>query len=282
MNHRRKRFIQEMGIGPVWMRRGPAVDELSANRVSADGTSADDHGSRDRDIPSESFAASIPATALSDPKVEAQIPHAEVALGTAPAANDVARMDWAELKQNVAACVKCRLCQTRTKTVFGIGDEKAGWLFVGEGPGRNEDAKGEPFVGPAGKLLDNMLLSLGLRRGENAYIANTVKCRPIGPDGRDRPPALDEAEACRPYLERQIDLIQPKIIVALGKTAAISLLGLDPDTPVTKLRGTVHQYRGLPLIVTYHPAYLLRKLSEKGKAWSDLCLAMRTYGDVSR
>ncbi|MDQ9170600.1 uracil-DNA glycosylase [Oxalobacteraceae bacterium R-40] len=282
MNHRRTRFIQEMGIGPVWKRRGPEADERSANHDSAAGTPAGDHKSRDRDIPSESFAVSIPATALTDLKDEAQVPHAATTLGAAPAADEVARMDWAELKHNVAACVKCRLCQTRTKTVFGVGDEKAGWLFVGEGPGRSEDAKGEPFVGPAGKLLDNMLLSLGLRRGENAYIANTVKCRPIGPDGRDRPPALDEAEACRPYLERQIDLIQPKIIIALGKTAAISLLGLDSDTPVTKLRGRVHQYRDLPLIVTYHPAYLLRKLSEKGKAWSDLCLAMRTYGDVSR
>jgi DNA polymerase len=142
--------------------------------------------------------------------------------------------------------------------------------------------QGEPFVGPAGKLLDNMLLAIGLKRGENAYIANIVKCRPIGADGRDRPPSPDEAAACMPYLQRQIALIQPAIIVALGKTAALSLLGLDQDTPVAQLRGKVHRFAGLPLVVTYHPAYLLRKLTDKGKTWSDLCLAMSTYADNNR
>ncbi|MGV3742375.1 MAG: uracil-DNA glycosylase [Burkholderiaceae bacterium] len=277
VNTRRTRFIQEMGVGPVWQRRelaiGPAIHGQSVEVAPADAEKPE----------TESTHTSIPAMdGAARMTVDDDIGHIPHGNGTAPVAAEVASMGWAELKQNVAACVKCRLCQTRTKPVFGIGDEEADWLFVGEGPGRSEDIKGEPFVGPAGKLLDNMLLSLGLRRGENAYIANTVKCRPIGSDGRDRPPAADEAEACRPYLERQIDLIRPKIIVALGKTAAISLLGLDPDTPVTKLRGKVHEYRGLPLIVTYHPAYLLRKLSEKSKSWSDLSLAMRTYADNAR
>ncbi|HJV50137.1 MAG TPA: uracil-DNA glycosylase, partial [Noviherbaspirillum sp.] len=145
---------------------------------------------------------------------------------------------------------------------------------------RNEDLRGEPFVGPAGKLLDNMLLAMGLRRGENAYIANIVKCRPTDDSGRDRPPAPDEAAACMPYLRRQIELIQPTVIVALGKTAALSLLGLDPDTPVSKLRGSVHRYAERPLIVTYHPAYLLRSLPDKKKAWADLCLAMSTYAGL--
>ena len=186
-------------------------------------------------------------------------------------------MDWPQLKEMVSGCTKCGLCRGRTQTVFGVGDEKAKWLFVGEGPGRNEDQQGKPFVGPAGKLLDNMLLSIGVKRGENAYIANIVKCRPTDANGRDRPPTPEESAACMPYLERQIELIQPAVIVALGKTAALSLLQLDPATPVSKLRGTVHRYAGRPLIVTYHPAYLLRSLPDKRKTWVDLCLAMNTY-----
>jgi uracil-DNA glycosylase len=278
VNTRRTRFIQEMGVGPVWQQRRGLTTESAAPEKPADVILA-------QDSKPEADNTHIPFSGVDEAvrmPVEMNIGNASHVNGTAPAPDEVSHMNWEQLQQNVASCVKCRLCQTRTKTVFGVGDEEADWLFVGEGPGRNEDMKGEPFVGPAGKLLDNMLLSLGLRRGENAYIANTVKCRPIGQDGRDRPPAIDEAEACRPYLERQIDLIKPKIIVALGKTAAISLLGLDPDMPVTKLRGQVHEYRGLPLIVTYHPAYLLRKLSEKSKSWSDLCLAMRTYADNPR
>jgi DNA polymerase len=197
-----------------------------------------------------------------------------------PSAGSVATMGWTELKSAVAVCTKCGLCQGRTQSVFGVGDEKAKWLFVGEGPGRNEDLTGEPFVGKAGKLLDNILLSMGLKRGENAYIANIVKCRPTDATGKDRPPTPDETAACMPYLERQIELIQPSILVALGKTAALSLLGLDPETPVSKLRGKVHQYAGRPLVVTYHPAYLLRNMSDKRKTWADLCLAMATYANA--
>jgi DNA polymerase len=182
------------------------------------------------------------------------------------------------LKSVVSSCTKCDLCKTRTQTVFGVGDQKARWLFVGEGPGRNEDFQGLPFVGPAGKLLDNMMIAMGLKRGENTYIANIVKCRPTDAAKKDRQPTPEEAGACMPYLERQIALINPTVIVALGKTAAISLLQLNPDTPVGKLRGTVHRYANRPLIVTYHPAYLLRSLKEKGKVWADLCLAMQTFG----
>lgn len=188
-------------------------------------------------------------------------------------------MAWPELKETVAACRRCGLCNGRKNTAFGIGDEKAKWLFIGEGPGRNEDIQGEPFVGAAGKLLDNMMGAMGLKRGDNAYIANIVKCRPTDENGRDRPPSPQEVASCLPYLQRQIALIQPTVLVALGKTAAISLLGLDPATAVSKLRGSVHQYQGLPLVVTYHPAYLLRQLGDKSKAWADLCLAMTTYAD---
>jgi uracil-DNA glycosylase family 4 len=158
--------------------------------------------------------------------------------------------------------------------VFGVGDEKADWLFVGEGPGADEDVQGEPFVGQAGKLLDNMLMAIKLKRGKNVYIANVVKCRP--PDNRN--PAADEIAQCLPYLERQIALIQPKLIVALGKTAANALLG--KDATIGSLRGTLHDYHGIPLIVTYHPAYLLRSPTEKAKAWQDLCFALETMQKV--
>jgi uracil-DNA glycosylase family 4 len=182
----------------------------------------------------------------------------------------VACLDWPQLKEAVRDCTACKLRAGCTQTVFGVGDEKAEWLFVGEGPGADEDALGEPFVGEAGKLLDNMLMAIKLKRGKSVYIANIVKCRP--PDNRT--PAADEIAACLPYLQRQIELIQPKLIVALGKVASNALLG--KDATLASLRGTLHDYRGIPLIVTYHPAYLLRSPSEKAKAWQDLRMAVRT------
>jgi DNA polymerase len=241
---RREIFLKEMGIDPLWRLRGAGST-----------------------VPMKQQTAST-ETLINVPDVAA-----------APPADDIVNMDWSALRAAVASCTKCGLCQGRTQTVFGTGDVKAKWLFVGEGPGRNEDLQGEPFVGPAGKLLDNMLLAMGLKRGINVYIANIVKCRPTGPDGRDRPPTLEESSACMPYLHRQIALIQPTVIVALGKTAAVTLLGMDETTSVGQLRGKVHQFAGLPLVVTYHPAYLLRKLEDKGKTWRDLCLAMNTYAE---
>ncbi len=183
----------------------------------------------------------------------------------------IARLGWPELKTMVRDCTACRLRAGCTQTVFGVGDQQADWLFVGEGPGADEDAKGEPFVGQAGKLLDSMLLALKLKRGDNVYIANIVKCRPPG----NRAPEADEVAACLPYLQRQIRLIQPKVIVALGKTAATALLRTG-DVALGPLRGRTHDFDGIPLIVTYHPAYLLRSPLEKAKAWQDLCLARRT------
>ena len=184
--------------------------------------------------------------------------------------SSIMRMDWSELKASVAACVACPLHARRNRTVFGVGDENADWLFVGEGPGADEDAQGEPFVGQAGKLLDNMLAAINLKRGKNVYIANVIKCRP--PGNRNQEPA--EALACEPYLHRQIELIRPKLIVALGKVAAVNLLAREAS--VASLRGKLHEYRGIPLIVTYHPAYLLRSLHDKAKAWADLCYAVET------
>ncbi len=182
----------------------------------------------------------------------------------------IAALEWRDFAADVDACTACPLCRGRRKSVPGVGDPNAEWLFVGEGPGAEEDAKGEPFVGQAGKLLDNMLAALGLARGANVYIANVVKCRPPG----NRTPEPAEADACRPYLDRQVALLQPRLIVALGKSAATTLL--DVDATIGSLRGRVHDYGGVPLVVTYHPAYLLRNLPDKSKAWEDLLLARRT------
>jgi uracil-DNA glycosylase len=260
---RRAIFLNEIGVGPLWLRRRPAAPPAVPQ-------------------PARSEIAAAAPIALANELDDFFVTPGDrtLASATVPTTSDapaIADMDWTQLQATVSGCVRCGLCRGRTQTVFGVGDPQAKWLFVGEGPGRNEDLRGEPFVGPAGKLLDNMLLAMGLRRGENAYIANIVKCRPTGDDGRDRPPSAEEIAACMPYLQRQIALIQPAIIIALGKTAALSLLGLDPATPVSRLRGKVHRYAELPLIVTYHPAYLLRNLADKKKTWADLCLAMESY-----
>lgn len=239
-DERRVRMLREMEIGPVWRLR--------------------DAGAPPADEPIQTQSA----------PVAAQSPE-EVAV---PVADDrravIMRMDWTQIKASVASCIQCPLHARRNKTVFGVGDENADWLFVGEGPGADEDAQGEPFVGQAGKLLDSMLAAIKLKRGENVYIANVVKCRPPG----NRNPEASEALACEPYLHRQIELIRPKLIVALGKVAAVNLLARDAS--VASLRNKVHQYRGIPLIVTYHPAYLLRSLPEKARAWEDLCFAVDT------
>lgn len=255
---RRSAFIAEMGLGPVWTLRD-ATPEKNPLPDMSNGQSAFLH-----------------AEAELAPSLLTAVP---VAPSTVNPTIRIAEMNWSALAATVAECTQCGLCRNRTHTVLGAGDQNAKWLFVGEGPGRNEDLQGEPFVGVAGKLLDNLLVSMGLRRGENAYIANIVKCRPTDANGDDRPPTAEEAAACLPYLERQIALIQPAVIVALGKTAAVSLLGLSANIAVAALRGTVHRYREMPVIVTYHPAYLLRQPAEKGKVWSDLCLAMTTYSE---
>jgi len=186
----------------------------------------------------------------------------------------IMRMDWPALKEAVAQCRDCPLHAKRNKTVFGVGDENADWMFIGEGPGADEDALGDPFVGQAGKLLDNMLAAIELKRGENVYIANVVKCRPPG----NRNPEPAEALKCEPFLQRQIALIKPRLIIALGRVAAVNLLARDAS--VASMRGRVLDYNGTPLIVTYHPAYLLRSLTEKAKAWEDLCFAVKTMKEL--
>lgn len=191
-----------------------------------------------------------------------------------PSQPGLGEADWAQLRERVSRCDACGLCRQRKQAVFGTGIENAPWLFVGEGPGAEEDDQGEPFVGQAGKLLDAMLSSIQLSRQRNVYIANVVKCRPPG----NRTPTLDEAAACADYLDRQIELVSPRLIVALGKTAALRLTG--QDTSLASLRGKVHHYRNYPVLVTYHPAYLLRNLPDKSKAWEDLVRARRLIADL--
>jgi DNA polymerase len=184
----------------------------------------------------------------------------------AGAGTSIAQMDLRALQAAVSNCTKCALHATRTNTVFGVGNPEASWLFVGEAPGAEEDRQGEPFVGRAGQLLNAMLFALGLKR-EEVYIANVLKCRP--PNNRD--PQADEVMQCEPYLLRQIELIKPEVIVALGRHAAHSLL--KTELPLGRLRGMKHDYHGTPLVVTYHPAYLLRSPGDKARAWDDLRLA---------
>ncbi|MDH3947614.1 MAG: uracil-DNA glycosylase [Gammaproteobacteria bacterium] len=187
--------------------------------------------------------------------------------------NDVSvvkSLDWSDLKQQVESCQLCELHATRTQAVFGVGNQQADWLIVGEAPGADEDRQGEPFVGRAGQLLNEMLKAIGLKR-EQVYIANILKCRP--PNNRD--PKPEEAASCSPYLQRQIELIQPKVILALGRIAAQRLL--QCNTSLARLRGQAHQLETTqsPVIVTYHPAYLLRSPAEKRKAWQDLQFARK-------
>ncbi|HWA39573.1 MAG TPA: uracil-DNA glycosylase [Burkholderiales bacterium] len=183
-------------------------------------------------------------------------------------------MEWIPLKNAVSGCTACGLHQSRTQTVFGVGDENADWMLIGEAPGAEEDRLGDPFVGQAGKLLDNMLAALGLNRRENVYIANVLKCRPPG----NRNPEPEEVAKCSPFLQKQIGLIRPRLIVAMGRFAAQTLLASDAS--IASLRGKVHRYQGVPLVVTYHPAYLLRNLPDKAKAWEDLVFARKTMAGL--
>ena len=198
--------------------------------------------------------------------MEASAP-AAVASPAAPVA--VNALDWPDLAARVANCKACSLCEQRKQAVLGVGDLQPDWLFIGEGPGAEEDVKGEPFVGQAGKLLDNMLAALDLARGNKVYIGNAVKCRPPG----NRTPEAAEMAACWPWLERQIELLRPKIIVLLGKAAVHAVL--HDDKSLASMRGKRFEYRGIPVVVTYHPAYLLRNLPDKAKAWEDLLFARR-------
>ncbi len=237
-----KPILEEFGLWPLWARR------LAPTETSADVSS---------DMPPAAHAQARDALAGGSPDDGDATP--------------VEQLDWDALAARVAGCRACSLCEHRTQTVFGVGDRQADWLLVGEAPGQQEDLQGEPFVGQAGKLLDNILAAVQLQRGKNVYIANVLKCRP--PNNRDPEPA--EVMQCEPYLKRQVALLQPKLIVVMGRFAAQSIL--NSQASIASMRGRIHHYEGVPVIVTYHPAYLLRNLPDKAKAWADWCLARATY-----
>ena len=201
---------------------------------------------------------------------EANSPSAPRPLAARP--SGVAAMDWPALREAVAGCEACGLCRGRQNTVFGVGHEQAQWMIIGEAPGEQEDRQGEPFVGKAGQLLDNMLRAVGLTRAEagpeqQVYIANVLKCRPP----MNRNPEPQEVAQCEPFLKRQVELVAPKLILAMGRFAVQSIL--QTGEPIGRLRGRVHAYQGVPVVVTYHPAYLLRNPADKARSWDDLCLA---------
>ena len=245
----REDMMVELGLTPTWRRRGEVAMLPAATACSAPAVPEPVSPAAPRSAPSQEGATR---------------------------SERIASLAWDGFAADVDACTACGLCRTRNKSVPGVGVADAEWLFVGEAPGAEEDARGEPFVGQAGRLLDNMLAALGLARERNVYIANVLKCRPPN----NRTPEPGETDACRPYLERQVELIRPKLIVALGKSAASLLLGTDAT--IASLRGRVHHYRGSPLIVTYHPAYLLRNLPDKAKAWEDMVLARRIVATSDR
>jgi DNA polymerase len=213
----------------------------------------------------------LPRDAVDSADEEAAAEGAALVAGEGPV-SESGSATWDELRRCVADCTRCALSESRTNTVFGVGNTDADWMIIGEAPGAEEDRQGEPFVGRAGQLLDQMLLAIGQSRA-NVFIANILKCRP--PNNRD--PKPDEAAACRDYLEQQIRLVRPKIVLAVGRIAAQNLLG--SDEPVGRMRGKPHDLGGIPLVVTYHPAYLLRSPSQKRKSWNDLCLARRLVAE---
>jgi DNA polymerase len=246
MRHpRRIDYLRALGV-QVWVPRG------------SDRSGEDVDVSAPRNVPEPMRPPAVVAAPIPDVTI--------IARSGQPAPPIEVPKDWDGLRAMVKDCTRCKLCSTRTQTVFGVGPAEATLMVVGEGPGADEDAQGEPFVGRAGKLLDEMLAAIGRSRRENTFIANVVKCRPPG----NRDPEPDEAEACRPYLEQQIRLVKPRLIVALGRIAAQRLLATDQ--PLAKLRGPVHHYGPdrTPLFITYHPAYLLRSPREKAKSWEDL------------
>jgi DNA polymerase len=253
---RRERILEEIGIGPRWRLRARG-ERTPPQRAGG--------GLADEELAPQAMPAPPRAG-----QSTARVRDADSALELDERAARIARMDWPELKSQVAGCTACQLCKTRTNTVFGVGDERAEWMIVGEAPGAEEDARGEPFVGQAGRLLDSMLAAIGLRRDANVYIANVLKCRPPG----NRNPEPFEVQQCSPHLIRQLELIKPKLILAMGRFAAQTLLATDAS--IASLRGRQFQYQGVPLIVSYHPAYLLRNLPDKAKAWEDLCFARAT------
>ena len=266
LDPRQRAMLSEMGI-EVWLAE-PSAAPATADAGPVAGVA-----------PAPPMAVS-PASATR-PARQPPVPAAQSTRSESPGAavplrprpDGIEAMDWAALQAGVSTCQACQLCQGRKNTVFGTGDLQADWLIVGEAPGEEEDRQGEPFVGASGLLLDNMLRALQLDRAKGVYITNVLKCRPPA----NRNPQAAEVAECAPWLQRQIELLRPRIILALGRFAVQSLL--QTDEPIGKLRGQRHSYHGVPVIVSYHPDYLLRNLPEKARAWADLCLARQVLSE---
>lgn len=280
LDARQRAMLAEMGV-KVWAPKPTPPADAIAQATEAVAPVASPRTASPMAMPAPARAPLVAAPAPvreAVPRPAAAPAHVShpvtVALGVRPAGID--GMDWPALQSAVAGCEACGLCRSRKNTVFGVGDTQADWVVVGEAPGENEDLQGEPFVGVAGQLLDNMLRAIGRSRSRSGsgaqatYIANVLKCRPPA----NRNPLPEEVNQCEPYLARQVALVQPKIILAMGRFAVQALL--QSSEPIGKLRGQVHRYQGVPVIVTYHPAYLLRTPADKAKAWADLCLALET------
>lgn len=310
LSSRRDAVLREMGLGPIW--------RLRARQAEAEGTEDFEHDASapvateaaaalatpraeapraPMSRPAEPAPAARPQPSPATPRsAEPPRGHAAraqptatpapaatralAATSAAPAAPDPARsariatLDWDKLEADIRDCRACALCERRKQAVPGVGDRPARWMLVGEGPGAEEDQRGEPFVGQAGRLLDNMLAAIGLKRGEDVYIANAVKCRPP----HNRTPERGEIAACLPYLDRQIALVRPRLLIALGRPAAQALL--DREIAISAARGKRFERAGVAVVVTYHPAYLLRNPQDKAKAWEDLCFARRLMAEA--
>jgi DNA polymerase len=260
LDPRQRAMLSEMGI-EVWLAEPPAAPAAVNGEPVAVSAAATPMGA----APVSANRPARPSPAAATQAMRSETPAAAVPLRPRP--DGIGTMDWAALQAGVSTCQACQLCQGRKNTVFGTGDLQADWLIVGEAPDEDEDRLGEPFAGASGQLLDNMLRALKLDRNQGVYVTNALKCRP--PPGRNPQPA-DLAE-CAPYLRRQIELLQPRIILALGRIAVQALL--QTDEPIGKLRGQRHSFHGVPVVVSFHPAHLLRRLPDKAKAWADLCLA---------
>ncbi|KAF0813163.1 hypothetical protein IGB42_02091 [Andreprevotia sp. IGB-42] len=281
---RTARVLDALGLGTVWIRRDRLAEIEAANAALAAEQMHDHAATAASPAPAQIAAEAVapPAPVKRSPAPVVVIPNPAakpVSSLKIEVVNDarterIAGLDWAALQQEVAACTACALCHSRTQTVFGVGTLEADILVVGEAPGAEEDKRGEPFVGAAGKLLDNMLAAVGEKRGKQVFITNVLKCRPPG----NRNPGVEEVAKCAPLLRRQIELLQPQVIFASGRFAIQTLL--ENDAPVGALRGKVHSYRHIPVVVSYHPAYLLRNLPDKAKAWRDLLLLQQAIASA--
>jgi len=286
LDERQSAMLAEMGVALWWQHKAPTVAEAAPASNPPNVRAANSR--------TQPAAASVATSAPQAPAAPARPPvqppptqrpvAVPVLAQDAPQGADLSGLGWTALEDAIRACTQCDLSRRRQQAVPGMGDRSPDWLIVGEAPGEEEDRQGLPFVGRAGQLLDRMLAAMGLTREQKVYIANVIKCRP--PQNRNPDPV--EIAQCTPYLLRQVALLQPKVILAMGRFAAQTVLAqggaFDADTlrqmPLGKLRGQVHEVtlagQRLPVVVTYHPAYLLRSPAEKAKAWADLCLAMDT------